>query len=214
MIHIFDTGPLFKFLTTDCVPQLLAALGNNVIHVPQAVEDEINDTPNRHPQFKRATEVWNRKLPERFKQIISDRPTDELRRCCRSVLGIDFDQMYAQRKDRGENMAILHGVLRARAGHKVILICDDEGGIALIRRQASILRMQHMQGLHVPGGQIQLAKTVTLLEWAIQSGKFESKEQLIKKYQAMAQLDSALPSDIKDTGLLNRSLWTASQENN
>ncbi|MDO5722122.1 MAG: hypothetical protein Q4P06_06230 [Actinomycetaceae bacterium] len=156
MIHVFDTGPLFKFLTTDCVPQLLAALGNNIIHVPQAVECEINNTPKRHPLFKKATEVWNRKFPQRFKQVISDAPNDELRECCLSVLGIDFDQMYSQSKDRGKNMAILHGALRARAGHKVILICDDEGGIALIRKQASILRMQHLLGLHTPGGQIQL----------------------------------------------------------
>lgn len=46
-MHILDTGPIFKFLTTDCTPQLLVALGHNVICVPAAVEYEIFDTPKR-----------------------------------------------------------------------------------------------------------------------------------------------------------------------
>src|SRR5690625_2220877 len=101
-MHIFDTGPIFKFLTTDCVPQLLEALGNNKIHVPAAVEFEIIDTPKRRKQFRRAAEVWP-KVPERFKKVLPDTPTNELRACCRSIFGIDFDDMYANKEDRGEN---------------------------------------------------------------------------------------------------------------
>ncbi|SYZ33778.1 Uncharacterised protein [Propionibacterium australiense] len=86
---IFDTAPLFKFLTTDCVRQLLAALGHRIVNVPEAVNFEITDTPKRRRQFKRAAEVWPR-LPDRFKQVLPDNPTDELRRCCRSVFGMDF----------------------------------------------------------------------------------------------------------------------------
>lgn len=205
-MHILDTGPVFKFLTTDCVPQLLAALGNNVVNVPEAVNFEIFDTPKRHKQFERAAEVWPR-FPDRFKNVIPDDPTDELRACCRSVLGMDFDDMYACRKDRGENMAVLHGVLLARTGEKVILVCDEVAGTSKIKQQAIALRMQHMRGQHVAGGQIQHANTLMLLRWAIEAGAFASQEAFVKKYRAMASLDSALPTDVKATGLTGRPPW-------
>ncbi|PFG33648.1 hypothetical protein [Sanguibacter antarcticus] len=205
-MHILDTGPIFKFLTTDCVPQLLAALGHNVVNVPEAVDFEIFDTPMRHKQFKRAAEVWPR-FPDRFKNVISDEPTDELRACCRSVFSMDFDDMYASRKDRGENMAILHGVLLARTGKKVILVCDEEAGTAKIKQQASVLKMQHMDAKHVPGGEIRHADTPMLLRWAIEAGAFDSLAVFVKKYQAMASLDSALDPDVKKTGLTGRPPW-------
>lgn len=205
-MHILDTGPIFKFLTTDCVPQLLAALGHNVVHVPEAVNFEITDTPKRRKQFKRAAEVWPR-FPERFKNVISDAPSDELRACCRSVLGMDFDEMYECQKDRGENMAILHGVLLARAGERVILVCDEEAGTSKIKQQARVLMMERMRGQHVAGGQIQHADTLILLRWAIEAGAFASQADFMKKYQAMANLDEALPKDLKATGLTKRPPW-------
>lgn len=205
-MHIFDTGPIFKFLATDCVPQLLAAIGYGVLNVPEAVNFEITDTPTRRQQFKRAAEVWPH-LPERYKNVIPDEATDELRACCQSVLGIDFDAMYRSTKDRGENMAILHGVLRARTGEHVILVCDEEAGTAKIRQQANALRMQHMRRQHVPGGRIQHADTVTLLRWAIEAGAFDSQQAFLKKYEAMAILDEALPKDVKTTGLTKRPPW-------
>lgn len=205
-MHILDTGPIFKFFATDCVPQLLAALGHNVVNIPAAVEFEIYDTPARHKQFQRAAEVWP-KFPDRFKNVISDEPTDELRACSRSVLGMDFDVMYARNEDRGENMAILHGVLLAREGERVVLVCDEEAGTSKIEQQARVLNMQHMRGQHVAGGQIQHASTLTLLRWAIEVGAFESREAFVKKYRAMANLDSALPKDVKATGLTGRPPW-------
>lgn len=207
-MYILDTGPIFKFLTTDCVPQLLAALGNAVVNVPEAVDIEIFDTPTRHKQFERAKEVWLR-FPNRFKNVMSDAPTEELRTCCQSVLGIDFDEMYASKKDRGENMAILHGVLLARAGEKVILICDDQAGTSKIKQQARLLKMQHMQGRHVVGGQIQHANTLMLLRWAIEAESFGSQGAFLGKYRMMANLDSALPQDVKETGLTRRPPWPA-----
>lgn len=110
-------------------------------------------------------------------------------------------------KDRGENMAILHGVLLARAGEKVILICDEEAGTSKIKQQARVLQMQHMQGRHVAGGQIQHADTLTLLRWAIEAEAFESVEVFVRKYREMASLDSALPRDVKVTGLTRRPPW-------
>lgn len=205
-MHILDTGPIFKFLTTDCVPQLLAALGHNVVNIPAAVEFEIYDTPTRKTQFKRAAEVWPR-FPDRFKHVISDEPTDDLRACCRSVLGMDFDAMYARSEDRGENMAILHGVLLAREGKRVVLVCDEQAGSSKIEQQARVLKMQHMRGQHVAGGLLQHASTLTLLRWAIEAGAFESQEAFVKKYRAMANLDSALPQDVKKTGLTERPPW-------
>ncbi|MDI9589043.1 MAG: hypothetical protein QM234_08860 [Acidobacteriota bacterium] len=205
-MHILDTGPIFKFLTTDCVPQLLGALGHGVVHVPEAVEYEIFDTPTRHHQFKHARDVW-RKVPDRFKYVIPDNPTDDLRELCETVLGTDFDTMYSQRKDRGENMAILHGVVKARAGEKVLLVCDEEAGTQIIKKQASLLQMQHMQGRHTPGGKIEHADTLTLLRWAIEGEHFDSKEHFLKKYHAMASLDEALPKDVSKTGLLKSPPW-------
>ena len=205
-MHILDTGPIFKFLATDSVPHLLAALGHNVVNVPEAVDFEITDTPKRREQFKRAAEVWP-KFPKRFKRVIPDTPTDELRACCRSVLGMDFEDMYASRKDRGENMAILHGVLLARAGERVVLVCDEEAGTSKIKQQANVLKMQHMRGQHVAGGQIQHADTLTLLRWAIEAGAFASQSEFLQKYQAMANLDEALPKDVKATGLTRRPPW-------
>ena len=205
-LFIFDTGPLFKFLTTDCVRQLLAALGNCAVFVPEAVDFEITDTPKRRRQFKRAAEVWPR-LPERFKHVIPDTPTDELRKCCHSVFGMDFDDMYARPKDRGENMVILHGVLLARAGKQVTLVCDDEAGTSKIMQQANALKMQHTLGRHTPRGRIQHADTLTLLRWAIEAGAFDSQTTFRTKYRAMANLDEALPKDVKATGLTKRPPW-------
>ena len=64
-MHILDTGPIFKFFATDCVDELLLALGHSKIYVPEAVEFEISDTPTRHPQFERAAESWPF-FPDRF----------------------------------------------------------------------------------------------------------------------------------------------------
>lgn len=130
-MHILDTGPIFKFLATHCVPQLIGALGGNVINVPDAVEFEIRDTPTRKKQFEAAAQIWP-KIPDRFKNVLSDEPTDELRACSRSVFGLEFEKMYESRKDRGENMAILHGVLLARRGEQVLIVCDDQTGVAMI----------------------------------------------------------------------------------
>lgn len=49
MAYIFDTGPLFKFLATDCVPQLISAIGGSTVVVPEAVDFEIHDTPRSPP---------------------------------------------------------------------------------------------------------------------------------------------------------------------
>lgn len=205
-MYILDTGPIFKFFATDCVPQLVKALGGNPVHVPAAVEFEIYDTPKRRPQFIRAAETWPR-FPGRFKRIISDAPTEDLQQCCRDVLGVEFDDMYSLTKDRGENMAILHGVLLARSGERVVIVCDEENGTALIKKQARLLMIQHQRGLHVPGGAIAHATTLTLLQWAIERGGFKNRAEFIKKYHAMASLDEALPKDVKATGLTKSPPW-------
>lgn len=103
-MHVLDTGPIFKFLATNCVDELLRALGYGVISVPSAVEFEIFDTPKRRPQFAKAPEAWKR-LPERFKEVLSDKETEEMQQCCRQVFGRDLQEMYSEYKDRGENMA-------------------------------------------------------------------------------------------------------------
>lgn len=206
-MHILDTGPIFKFLTTDCVPELLCALGHNKIHVPEAVAFEVLDTPTRRKQFQRAREVWPR-FPERFREIIPDTATDELRECCRAVLGMEFADMYAERKDRGENMAILQGVLRARAGAEVILVCDEEAGSKMIKRQARVLQAEQARGLHVAGGSITHADTIQLLYWAIEGGGFGGdRKKFLAKYKAMAGLDEALPKTAKEAGLTKSPPW-------
>ncbi|MDK4228861.1 hypothetical protein [Corynebacterium pseudodiphtheriticum] len=206
-MYILDTGPIFKFLTTDCVPELLCALGHNKIHVPKAVELEILDTPTRHRQFERAREVWPR-FPDRFREIIPDDATDELRQCCQAVLGMEFEEMYAEPKDRGEHMAILHGVLRARAGEQVILVCDEIAGTNVIKQQAKVLTQAQRRGQFSPGGSIQHADTIQLLWWAIEGGGFNgSREQFLTKYKAMAALDSSMPLTAKKVGLTKSPPW-------
>lgn len=206
-MHILDTGPIFKFLTTDCVPELICALGHNKIHVPEAVVSEVVTTPTRHKQFERAREVW-RRFPDRFREVIPDTATDELRQCCRAVLGMEFEEMYANPKDRGEHMAILHGVLRARAGEEVILVCDEAAGSTMIKRQAKVLIAEQARGRHSPGGSIQHADTIQLLRWAIQGGGFKgSRTHFLKKYKAMAALDSSMPLTAKGAGLTTSPPW-------
>lgn len=187
--------------------ELLCALGHNKIHVPDAVAFEVLHTPTRHRQFEHARDVWPR-FPERFREIIPDTPTEELRECCRAVLSMEFEDMYAEPKDRGEHMAILHGVLRARAGEQVILVCDEGAGTAMIKRQAQVLLAEQGKGEHSPGGSIQHADTIQLLRWAIESGGFNgSRKKFLKKYKAMAALDSALPLTAKEAGLTKSPPW-------
>lgn len=206
-MHILDTGPIFKFLTTDCVPELLCALGHNKIHVPEAVALEVLNTPTRHKQFERAREVWPR-FPDRFREIIPDAATDELRQCCRAVLGMGFEDMYANPEDRGEHMVILHGVIRARAGEEVILVCDETAGTNMIKRQAKLLIAEQRRGKHPPGGSIQHADTIQLLRWAIERGGFRgSRTHFLKKYKVMAALDSSMPWTAKEAGLTKSPPW-------
>lgn len=206
-MHILDTGPIFKFLTTDCVPELLRALGHNKIYVPKAVEFEVLNTPTRRRQFERAREVWPR-FPERFREIIPDDATEELRQCCRAVLGMEFEEMYAEPKDRGEHMAILHGVLRARAGEQVILVCDEIAGTNVINRQAQVLAAAQDRGVYLPGGSIQHADTIQLLRWAIEGGGFNgSRQRFLVKYKAMSSLDSSMPLTAKEAGLTQSPPW-------
>ena len=189
-MHILDTGPIFKFLTTDCVPELLLALGHNKVHVPAAVEFEVLNTPTRHTQFERAREVW-RHFPERFREIIPDDPTDELRQCCRAVLSMEFEDMYADLKDRGEHMAILHGVLRARSGEQVILVCDEEAGTNVIKRQAKVLIAAQRRGMY-----------------SIENGGFDgNRQKFLTKYKAMAAFDSSMPYSAKYLGLTKSPPW-------
>lgn len=212
-MHILDTGPIFKFLTTDCVPELLCALGHNKIHVPEAVKFEVLDTPNRHTQFQHAREVWHR-FPERFREIIPDDPTDELRQCCRAVLSMEFEDMYADHKDRGEHMAILHGVVRARTGEQVIIVCDEEAGTNVIKRQAKALIAAQQKGMYLAGGSIQHADTIQLLRWAIERGGFNgSRKRFLTKYKAMAALDSSMPYSAKQLGLTKSPPWPSDPEN-
>ncbi|MCG7231322.1 hypothetical protein D8M20_03840 [Corynebacterium propinquum] len=148
-MHILDTGPIFKFLTTD-----------------------------------------------------------ELRQCCQAVLGMEFEEMYAEPKDRGEHMAILHGVLRARAGEQVILVCDETAGTNVIKQQAKVLTQSQRRGQFSPGGSIQHADTIKLLRWAIEGGGFNgSREQFLTKYKAMAALDSSMPHTAKEVGLTKSPPW-------
>lgn len=212
-MHILDTGPIFKFLTTDCVPELLCALGHNKIHVPQAVKFEVLHTPSRHTQFEHAREVWER-FPERFREIIPDDATDELRQCCRAVLSMEFEDMYADQKDRGEHMAILHGVVRARAGEQVIIVCDEEAGTNVIKRQAKALIAAQQEGMYSAGGSIQHADTIQLLRWAIERGGFKgSRQKFLSKYAAMAALDSSMPYSAKQLGLTKSPPWPSDAKN-
>lgn len=206
MAYIFDTGPLFKFLATDCVPQLISAIGGSTVVVPEAVDFEIHDTPDRRPQFRRARDVW-KKFPPRFRDVIPDSPSEELRRCCNRVFGIDLETLYRHKKDLGENMMLLHGLSRAHAGEKVVLICDDQGGIAKAEEQIRVLRHRQHLGTGPAEGSLSYAKTTSLLHWAIEVGSFKSQEHFIKKYNMMAELDEALPKKVKDTGLTKRPPW-------
>lgn len=206
MIHIIDTGPLFKFLVTDCVPQLLSAIGNRPIHLPEAVEYEVKTTPERHRQFAMAPDKW-RRFPARFQSVISDEPTGEIEAACLAIYGVDFEEMYAQAKDRGEKMAIIHGVVRAQNGHHVVLVCDDDGGATMVKKQARILSTRQMRGLAQPGGRLQHASTLTVLRWAIENGSFRDRGDFRKKYERMAALDEALNRDVRETGLLDSPPW-------
>lgn len=208
MIHVVDTGPILKFFATNSAQHLVEALNSNPITVPEAVEYEILNTPNRHTQFKKAPNAWSR-LPERFKVILPDQKTDDLDNCCRTVFGVDFDQMYKISKDRGETMALLHGLILARRGDKVTIVCDDDPARVTIQREANKLKLQQMQKKCPPGGEITLATTLDLLDWAIRSGSFETRNDFLAKYNLMAQLDSALPQQAKSAGLTGSPPWPA-----
>lgn len=206
-MHILDTGPIFKFLTTDCVPELLCALGHNKIYVPEAVAFEVSDTPTRRKQFEHAKLVWSR-FPDRFREIISDTATDDLEATCRSVLGMEFDDMYADTIDRGEHMAILHGVIHARQGEDVIVACDDEAGSIIIQAQENALVAAQARGECSPNGSIKHVNSIQLLRWAIEGGGFSgSRKQFLAKYDAMAALDSSMPLSAKQEGLTKSPPW-------
>ena len=207
MTYILDTGPIFKFLVTDSVPHLFKAIKANPLHVPESVSFEIGDTPKRRTQFKRAPEVWSHRIPDRLKVTLPDHATDEMCGLSVEVYSREFDDLYSEKSDLGERMAVLHAVRLARSGASVIVVCDDEGGIAMIERQARVLRMQHMQGLHTPGGRIQHADTLKLLRWAIEADAFQSQDEFLTKYAAMVELDEALPRDVKSTGLMKSPPW-------
>lgn len=207
MSHILDTGPIFKFLVTDSVPHLFAALNRNPVCIPAAVEHEVLHTPRRHPQFEKAPHAWQHRVPPSLKRVLPDEGTPEMRALCREIFQRDFDELYAEKKDLGERMAVLHAVRLARAGESVVVVCDDEGGIALIKQHARLLQMQHMRHLHTPGGSIRHADTVTILGWAIQAGAFADRAELTTKYRAMVSLDEALPRDLTTTGLLTSPPW-------
>lgn len=207
MSHILDTGPIFKFLVTDCVPHLFAALKTNPVCAPEAVQFEVLDSPRRHQQFEKAPEAWEHRVPERLKRILSDEATVEMRKLSQEVYQVDFDDLYAEKRDLGERMAVLHAVRLARSGESVLVVCDDEGGIADLEKQSRLLRMQHMHGLHAPGGSIRHAGTETILRWAIEAGAFTTRTEFTTKYQAMVALDEALPRDLVSTGLLKSPPW-------
>lgn len=116
--------------------------------------------------------------------------------------------MYADHKDRGEHMAILHGVLRARSGEQVILVCDEEAGTNVIKRQAKALIAAQQRGMYSSGGSIQHADTIQLLRWAIERGGFNgNRQKFLTKYKAMAALDSSMPYSAKELGLTKSPPW-------
>lgn len=206
-MNIIDTGPIFKFLSVGCASHLISALGGEKINVPEAVSREIIDTPNRHHQFKPAVKHW-KTLQKNFVNVLDD-GRHGVEECCKEVFGQTLEELMEDPEDSGEEFAILHGVLEARAGEDVVIICDDEGGRADIERVAK----EHSADSRYNGGSIKLADTLMLLEWAIQNGAFKSRKDFLTKYKLMSELDSALPRKVKDTGLTTSPPWDPEVKN-
>jgi len=202
-----DTGPIFKFLATHNERMLFKVTGGP-IHLSQAVIDEVLYTPRRRPQFGPAVSVFE-KVKGRFVVVLED---DEpyLDALAREVFQQPLVQLRMNPENLGEQMTLLHGVEHARRGHQVRIVCDDGPACRLISARAQHHVRAVSAGTAPEGSGLRLDGTISLLGEAIDLGLFADRGVLKTTYAAMAGLDSALPGDIDDTGLLMRfAAWKA-----
>lgn len=101
-------------------------------------------------------------------------------------------------------MVVVHAVVKAEAGHRVIVIIDDRGGAALATNE--IRRLDRFRSVGRPVGAIALVNTVTILEKAAGGEYLPDKKSMREVYDRLRSCDDGL-LPIARTPSLSSSVW-------
>lgn len=198
---IIDAGPALNFLAINKERVLFSAMGP--ISTPETVRTEVIRKSGRDRRFSRVEKVWN-KIPSRLLEVLADDPTAELVATLGRISQQPWDQRLATAKDLGETMVVAHAVVKAEAGHRVIVIIDDQGGASLATNE--IRRLDRLRAAGRPVGAIALVNTVTILEKAAGSEYLPDKKSMREVYDRLRGCDDGL-LPIARTPLLSPTVW-------
>ncbi|MGW5241016.1 hypothetical protein ACWEOW_18955 [Monashia sp. NPDC004114] len=198
---IIDAGPSLNFLSIRKERLLFGAMGR--LCAPQVVADEVLRKSRKDARFEPAAAVW-RKVEGSWVDILADEATPDLERAVTRICGLPLEQRMRSGNDLGETMVVAHAAVQAEAGSPVMVLIDDQGGVAMAAYEAARLERLREQGKRV--GRITVATTVTVLQGAVTQKLITDKGELRRVYEQLRGLDDGL-LPIDHTGLLAPELW-------
>ncbi|AII11484.1 PIN domain-containing protein [Rhodococcus opacus] len=201
---IIDAGPALNFLAINKERLLIDAMGP--LSTPETVRNEVLRKSRSTKDLRfRAVENVLKKIPVRFLEVLSDDETPELDAAVTRLSRLPLPERKTIAEDLGETMVVAHAVVKAEAGHDVIVIIDDRGGAAMATAEKNRMDRLRSQGRAV--GSITLVNTVTILRRAAGRRKYlPDKAAMQEIYSRLRQCDDGL-LPIKRTNLLDPDLW-------
>ena len=191
MRFILDAGPALNFLAVgqqNCLIQLASAVSAELC-VPEQVAAEIAAVA-AESRFERsgAARRWATLSASQYLSVLDDDVSGNpaLASELSLVAGAPAATRVRDRRDLGEHMVIVHGMVLARQGHAVYLLIDDGDGRR--RAQEAKARLRRLDG----SGQLNILSTRGVLENA-KPAWFTGEETWRTVYRRMRAFDDGLP---------------------
>ena len=196
-----DAGPGLNFFSVNQERLLFHTLG--ALCTPETVQTELLRKARQDNRFAPAEKVW-KKLPERLMTVLSDDMTEPLAHAVQRITGIPFDRRVRSSQDLGEIMVVAHASVSASAGHKSIILMDDQYGRYLATQEARRLLRLRKQGCQV--GSMHLVYTPIVLRRAAGSTYLPDRDAMRRLYRRLRELDDGL-LPLEATDLMDLSCW-------
>lgn len=202
--HIIDAGPALNFLATNNQRILIAGIGTQPFHAPEAVRDEVMYKAAERPDLAAAAPAW-RKIEANWIVLIPAARTSTLDRLATILTQRPLPKVPSRAKDSGETYVVIHAVERAVNGDKVIVIIDDGGGQELLRGAQQYLNAQRR---NVPNiGTVTLMTTEDILLTQVNTKHIPDKQKMRRIYNQLRAVNAGLVH-VDATTLLTTTRWS------
>lgn len=202
--HIIDAGPAINFLATNNQRILIAGIGTQPFHAPEAVRDEVMRKAAERPDLAAAAPAW-RRIETNWILLIPATRSPTLDRLAITLTQGPLPIVPSRAKDSGETYVVIHAVERALNGNKVIVIIDDGGGQELLRRAQQYLNAQRRNNPSI--GTVTLMTTEDILLARANTNHIPDKQKMRRIYDQLRAIDNGLVH-IDNTALLTNTHWS------